>query len=212
MPVYLFTYQAYGHADGHAYGSRKPARDRARFGRGEKVLPANVSLATWRRQQWQQQDVRFTGDHQRRLIDVVIDTQHRQAFRCFGVAAGGTSLHVLVAWDDDRQPSAMRGRIKSALTRGMNKEFGRRPWLADNRLSDGGLSDGGLSDEASSDEASSDGGLSQGPSGNGPPSSGGGCKRVRNRAHFNHLVDRYLVERRGLVWTYRAGSTGPRVG
>lgn len=125
MPVYLFTSYAEGprSADGQP---RFVLRNEPTPPRRGRRLP----LAESYRQAIDAQEVLFDGDHQRRLMDTVMDEQHRERFRCFGVAADETRLHMLVAWDDGRSAADVQASIRGALVRGLNREFGRRAWLA----------------------------------------------------------------------------------
>ncbi|MEM6329672.1 MAG: hypothetical protein AAF790_05425 [Planctomycetota bacterium] len=124
MPVYLLSFEAYGHASDEAEAPRFvlrndwPPRDR-------------VPLAERYRQAIEDHRVEFDADHRRKLIDLVMDAQPRHAYRCFGVGAGPTRLHAVLAWDDRRDAVTLRSAIRSAVGRGMNREFGRQPWLGE---------------------------------------------------------------------------------
>ncbi|MEM9186462.1 MAG: hypothetical protein AAGB00_08215 [Planctomycetota bacterium] len=169
MPVSLLSFAAAG----------PPAGDEtARFVlRNDPPRQARLPLAERYRRALERRDVVFSSDHGRCLIDTVVDRQARDAYRCFGVAADQKRLLALVAWDDRRSPVDVRAAIRSAVTRAMNREFGRQAWIGEDNPTDGLDRDG----------------------------QGSGAKRVRNRTQFDYLVDRYLPAQTGQVWTVTRG-------
>lgn len=127
MSVYLLTF--------HAYGPRNPAGEPRFVLRNDAPSapgPRNrLPLADRYRQTVEQREVAFDADHQRKLIDIVMDFQRRGEYRAFGVAADDANVHALVAWTAARDAVDMRAAIKAALERGLNREFGRGAWLGE---------------------------------------------------------------------------------
>ena len=116
MPVHFYTF----HAHGSFTSEPSPQRElfqRDRFGGLCQQRPA-------------QPTVRFTADHQRKLVDTVIDSQGVAGYRCFGVVAQRQRMHLLVAWEGKSAPETIRSQIKGAVTTAMNAEFGPRAWLS----------------------------------------------------------------------------------
>jgi len=166
MSVYLFTYHAHGPdaQDSHSHSLMTPDRPQGYAYRGCGIETASSRLAKRYRNHMRSAEVTFDPDHQRKLIDLIIDSQPKQTFRCLGIATDATHLHALVAWVNGREPAALRAAIRSPVTRGMNQEFGRQQWLSE-----------------------------------------GDQKRVRNRTHFDYLVESFLPKHSGLVWTAYGG-------
>lgn len=123
MPVSLMEFHAAGpmSADGEP---RFVLRNR-------ESRPSRLPLAERYRQAIEEREVAFNADHQRRLLDIVVDRQTLDGYRCFGVAVDDQKLLVLVAWTTGRDTVDLRAAIKSALARGMNREFGRQVWLGE---------------------------------------------------------------------------------
>lgn len=71
----------------------------------------------------------FAEEHQRAIIEVVLDAAPHQRFRAHFVATESTHAHVLVSWRDDRKFMTLRSSIKSSITRALNRRFERRSWL-----------------------------------------------------------------------------------
>lgn len=126
MPVYLFTFQA--NCDAQANCDTKMPHLLA--------VPAICSPTARRREAGMgaandDAGFAFDSDHQRRLIDVAIDSQASLCVRFLGFAAGRNRVDVLVAWDDHRDASLLQTRLKDSLAFGLCSEFGRRGWFAE---------------------------------------------------------------------------------
>ncbi|MEM8865980.1 MAG: hypothetical protein AAGF31_10600 [Planctomycetota bacterium] len=124
MSVYQFTY--------HAFGSLTPEGEQHRFVlRNQPPAKRQLPLAERYRLAIEERETFFNTDHQRKLIDIVMDFQAKESYRCFGVAADDTRVQAVVAWTTGVSSVDMRSAIWAALGRGMNREFGRQPWLCD---------------------------------------------------------------------------------
>lgn len=123
MPVYLFTY--------HAYGSWLPDRRQGYVKRKRGILPSDQEEAARYRNAMLEEEVTLRPEHQRLLLVTLLESQEKQRFFTHGVATDATHLHTLVSWADDRRVVPVRSRIKSSLSRAMNGEFGKREWLSE---------------------------------------------------------------------------------
>lgn len=123
MPVYLFTY--------HAYGTWLPDRQRGYVKRKQGVLPADHDEAIRYRTAMKAPKVVLHVQHQQLMIETLVDSQAKQHFRCHGAATDTTHLHALVSWTDNRRAVPMRAAVKSSLSRAMNRVFGKRDWLSE---------------------------------------------------------------------------------
>ena len=162
MSVYLFTFASDGCPALPATAANRP-RNKVRGIRGFQHSGERMTARYG--DDMQDASAGFDSNHQRKLIDIIIDTQARRTFRCFGVATDATQLHALIAWVNGRDPAVLRAAVESSLVRGMNREFGRRTWFSEVA----------------------------------------GQKRVRNRTHFDYLVESFLPKHAGLVWTASGG-------
>ncbi|MEM6259266.1 MAG: hypothetical protein AAGI37_13360 [Planctomycetota bacterium] len=123
MPVYLFTY--------HAYGTWWPDRPQGFVQEGKGVQPTNPSLATAYRTAAKHEPVIFTHVMQRALIEKIHHIAETEALLVYGISADPTHLHVLVGWDDGRNYNKVRGRIKNLLSLQLSRLAGMtgRPWF-----------------------------------------------------------------------------------
>ncbi|MEM9415421.1 MAG: hypothetical protein AAGA29_08100 [Planctomycetota bacterium] len=123
MPVYLFTY--------HAYGSWWPDRPQGFVQEGEGIQPANQPLAQAYRRAATHETVRFTPDDQRALIEKLFHIAETDAMRIHAAAADSTHLHTLVSWQCNRTFMSVRGRIKNLLSLHLSRRAGTvgRPWF-----------------------------------------------------------------------------------
>lgn len=123
MPVYLFTY--------HAYGTWLPDKPKGYVRRKEAVLPANADKADTYRGQMKYPAVTFDEPIQRLLIEAVQSTAPflDVAFRL--IATEPSHLHVLLQWEHDRSWDKLRASIKIKLSKVLKEEIGNRPWLSE---------------------------------------------------------------------------------
>jgi REP element-mobilizing transposase RayT len=123
MPCYHFTY--------HGYGTWMPDEDDGYVRRGAGQLPQDVLVAAEYRQRMKTEVSLFDEPHQRALIDEAHGAAGKQDFRVHYIATEPTHIHVLVSWKDDRPWMKLRTAIKSSLSRRLNRDFGKRPWLSE---------------------------------------------------------------------------------
>lgn len=123
MPVYFFTY--------HAYGSWMPDHPRGYAQEGEGYQPTNDELADAYRDAQKFEAVEFDAETERFLIEVVMDVCTRRAWCLHGAATEPSHLHALVSWRDGKRWRDVRGKIKNILSLELSKRFGTkgRPWF-----------------------------------------------------------------------------------
>jgi len=108
MPVYLFTY--------HAYGTWWPDRPQGFVQEGKGIQPANSKLAESYRKGAKHPPVSFNSKQQRELIEKLHHIADTDGFLIYAASADTTHVHGLVGWDDDRGYAQLRGRIKNLLS------------------------------------------------------------------------------------------------
>ena len=123
MPVYLFTY--------HAYGSWWPDRPQGFVQQGKGIQPTNNPLAQAYRRAATHDAVLFTPDDQRALIEKLFHIAETDSLRIHAATADPTHLHTLVSWADDRSFTKVRGRIKNLLSLCLSRRAATtgRPWF-----------------------------------------------------------------------------------
>ena len=123
MPVY--------HLILHAYGSYLPDHDDGSHHRRRGFRPPNKDgLAESYRRRQRAPTVTLSIDAQRAVIDQAAEAAGCQALRLHAVACEPTHVHAVVSWADEaRAPLRVRASIKSAVTRRLNVDFGRRQWF-----------------------------------------------------------------------------------
>jgi len=122
MPVYLFTF--------HAYGSWMPDRQQGYVHRTEGLKPTDAAMAERYRSRQAYPVVVFTTGHQRLALSVMQQSAEQLALELHGFASDPSHLHMLVGWRHERSWHSIRKSLKQSITRGLNAEFGRRRWLA----------------------------------------------------------------------------------
>ena len=159
----------------HAYRSWMPDRPQGYVRRGKGPLPPDEEQARWYEQHAAQPPVLFDEHVQRTLIDAAREAALHQEFRVHCVATEPTHVHVLVSWKDDRTWQRMRTNVKQSLTRTLNRTLEPRAGLP-------------AAMESKRDRCRKwfSGGASR--------------KRVRDRGHFEYLIDEYLPSHRGAFW------------
>lgn len=157
MPVYLFTF--------HAYGTWMPDRSRGYVRRGQGILPPDKEMAALYRAQAKDTAASFDEPVQRALIDEALIAAEKQSFRVHCVATETTHVHVLVSWRSDKTWQRVRAGLRQSYSRRLNHEFGRREWLVE----------------------------------------GASRKQVKDRSHFDHLVQTYLPKHSGWKWRETEG-------
>jgi hypothetical protein len=157
MPVYLFTY--------HAYGSWMPDRARGYVRRDEGIVARSEHMHELYTEAMKGEPVQLLVEHQRRVVESVRESQEKQKFVAYYVANDASHTHLLLSWKDDRGAVKMRGLVKSSLSRALNASFLSQQWFNE----------------------------------------GGSRKRVRDRKHFDYLMETYLPAHRGVKWSRDTG-------
>ena len=123
MPVYLFSY--------HAYGTWFPDRPQGFVQEGKGIQPTNTNLATAYRQSAKHETVSFNNQQQRALIEKLHHIAETEVLLIYGTSADATHLHVLTGWDDERSYIKVRGRIKNLLSLHLSRlaVSTGRPWF-----------------------------------------------------------------------------------
>ena len=121
MPVYLFTY--------HAYGTRLPDKPKGYVRRKEGVLPANADKADTYRGQMKYPIVEFDKPTQRLLIETVQSTAPFLDAEFRLIATDPTHLHVLLQWRHTKPWDKLRASIKTKLSIALKEQLGDRPWF-----------------------------------------------------------------------------------
>ena len=123
MPVYLFTY--------HAYGTWLPDKPKGYVRRREGVLPSDADQADKYRAQMKYETVSFDEKIQRLLIEAALSTASFLDIEIRLVATETTHLHVLLQWRHTRPWEKLRSSIKIKLSKRLKEELGERPWLSE---------------------------------------------------------------------------------
>ena len=124
MPVYHFTF--------HAYGTWLPDKPKGYVRRKQGVLAPDPSTAKQYRARMSQPPSCFTAEQQAVLYEELIKGQALQHYRLHAVGMEGSHLHVIVSWADDRDAVGLRAQIKSAMTRQLSKRFEKKKWFVRN--------------------------------------------------------------------------------
>jgi len=122
MPCYLFTY--------HGYGTWMPDHDRGYVRRKEGILATDKNMSTYYRRNLLHDPVSFSPTMQSQLIAAAIEAFAFQELRGHYIATEITHLHVLVSWRSNAAWQLVRRRLRSSLTRRLNREVERRPWFS----------------------------------------------------------------------------------
>ena len=157
MPVYLFTF--------HAYGTWMPDRPRGYVRRGEGILSPDNEMADMYRRRAEEPHAIFSEAIQRALIDEALTAGEKQGFDVHFIATEITHVHVLVSWRSDKPWKTVRTGLRQSLSRRLNRDFKRREWFVD----------------------------------------GASRKRVKDREHFDYLIEKYLPAHSGWKWSREKG-------
>ena len=123
MPVYLFTF--------HAYGTWMPDRDRGFVQKGKGVQKPSEALAGAYRRAAKHPPFSFDPNTQKLLIETAMDVCRRRGWHLHAVATDPTHLHVLVHWRDEARWQDVRGKLRNIVGTELSKQsrqFGR-PWF-----------------------------------------------------------------------------------
>ena len=161
------TYETIALLTLHAYASWMPDRVEGFYKNRSGLHAQNLDEAAQYTKRPREDNVCFNAVHQQLLLDEARLASSWQNLRLFVAATDRQHLHLLVGFDGERTPKAVRVAMKTSVTRRLNAEFARRTWFSGN----------------------------------------GTDRLVRNREHFVHLCDEYLLNHRGLRWDWREEAT-----
>jgi REP element-mobilizing transposase RayT len=159
----------------HAHRSWMPDRPQGYVRRGRGPMAPDEERARQYERNAAQAPILFDEGIQRALIGAAHDAAAHQDFRLHCIATEPTHVHLLVSWKDDRTWPRMRTGVKQSLTRTLNRTPGPRA---------------GLPAAIEEKEAERRKWFSAGAS----------RKRVRDRKHFDYLINEYLPSHRGASW------------
>ena len=123
MPVYLFTY--------HAYGTWWPDRPQGFVQEGKGIQPANSNLAVAYRKAAKHPAVSFECAMQKQLIQKLHHIAKTDSLLLYAATVDPTHVHALVGWIDGRGYANVRGRIKNLLSLHLSRLAGTTgsPWF-----------------------------------------------------------------------------------
>ena len=122
MPVFLFTY--------HAYGTRLPDREQGYVRRKQGTLPPDEEAAKLYRDQMQQDAVSFGGEAQLQIIQAVRNTEPHIDITIRMVVTDPTHAHVLLQWTHERGWKSLRTSVKTAISIALKKQQDKA-WLSE---------------------------------------------------------------------------------
>jgi len=122
MPVYLFTY--------HAYGSWMPDRPQGYVRRREGILPTDEEMARVYRQDMPQDAVLLSEAQQRLAIEALLTTAGHIDATLHAIASEPTHLHILASWRDERTFDKVSVSLKRGITITLQRAFGKQRWLS----------------------------------------------------------------------------------
>src|SRR5688572_29421723 len=112
MPVFLFTW--------HAYGTWLPDRPQGYVKRDLGLLPPDPEMASRYRQNMKQGIIAFNSSFQRLLIDTALEAAHHQRLETHAIATDPSHIHDLCLWRDKRNEIAVAAQLRRSLTRALN--------------------------------------------------------------------------------------------
>lgn len=121
MPVYHFTF--------HAYGTWLPDRSEGSYKYQKGWQPPGHARAESYRSQMTDQPARFTNKAQQLFLETLRKGQPLQDYELYALAADDSHLHAVIGWRDEREPVRVRSQVKSSMTRALNQHFGKRIWF-----------------------------------------------------------------------------------
>ena len=164
MPVYLLTV--------HAYRSWSEGHSRGYVQHNDGLQPASSELACWREAQANHPPARFDRDAQRALIEVTLAIVQEKQLRAHASVATQTHVHVVVSF---RSPNCTCGNPKNHCNRGCAaRGFAEEVIVRMKRKMGQALA------------------KMNGTSGRPYFSRGWDLTRVKDRQHFDFLIETYL--------------------
>ena len=125
MPCFLFTY--------HGFGTWLPDRPEGFVHWRDGLQPTDEELATAYRRKMKvarRDAATFDDKLQLLLIEELPVAAKHQKLRLHAIATEPTHVHALVSWPDERTPQHVSDGLHESLTRRLNKDLGKRKWLA----------------------------------------------------------------------------------
>ena len=122
MPVYHFTF--------HAYGTWLPDRPEGYFLHHKGWQPPSSACGQQYREKMNQAIKTFSSEIQQHLLDQLITASQHQRLDLYAAAIDSTHLHTAIAWRDSRSAVRIRSQIKYSLTRALINRYEKRQWLA----------------------------------------------------------------------------------
>jgi REP element-mobilizing transposase RayT len=122
MPVYLFTF--------HAYGSWMPDRRRGFVRRQRGILPTDNALADEYRRRAKFAAATFCEPTQLLAIEELQVAFSKQGCRGHFIATDPSHIHILISWRDERPWQKMRSGLKQSLSRRL-KSVEPREWFCE---------------------------------------------------------------------------------
>jgi len=124
MPVYLFTY--------HAYGSWLPDKPDGYVKRNQGIHTQNHDRASRYREHMKHPPMRFNQRMQRVMVDSAQATAGELGLRLHYACVTDTHAHALVSWSGDTDWQRLRTRIKQRLGRDLSVALDRKgPWFSE---------------------------------------------------------------------------------
>jgi REP element-mobilizing transposase RayT len=123
MPCYHFTF--------HGHGTWMPDEDGGYVTRDDGQLAQDVVMAARYRDLMVEDEVEFTEDQEKTMIDEVHIAAGKQNFRVHYVATEPTHIHILVSWKDERPFEKLRASIRQSISRRLGMDYERRTWLSE---------------------------------------------------------------------------------
>ncbi|MEM9345351.1 MAG: hypothetical protein AAGB26_01915 [Planctomycetota bacterium] len=125
MPVYYFTF--------HAYGTWLPDRPEGSYTYHKGWQPPGHARAETYRSQMTEQAARFDNAYQLLILETLLNGQPLQDYELYALATDESHAYIVIAWRDEREPVRVRVRVraqvKSSMTRALNQRFGKRKWF-----------------------------------------------------------------------------------
>ncbi|MEM6561670.1 MAG: hypothetical protein AAF656_08720 [Planctomycetota bacterium] len=122
MPVYHFTI--------HAYASWMPDRPEGFYHYRHGYQPADENLDFLYRDRQRQPRPTFDEQHQKSLIESLLETFPFKRVDGYAIATDPTHVHTVCGWRDERTGETLRERLKHAMSLRLNKEFEHRTWFS----------------------------------------------------------------------------------
>ncbi len=122
MPVYLFTF--------HAYGTWMPDKPKGYVQRGKGILPADPTMANSYKDRQRQEATTFNRSTQQTLINIVREACYHQSLRLHAITTDASHVHILISWPAGKPVVRIRQNLKQSLTRRLNEQIRKTQWFS----------------------------------------------------------------------------------